>query len=154
MFDGAAVYPDDEFDVDLAAQTLTHRPAFARFDKSGRRRGRRGEPFAYWVRARYPDGRTHVHAIDRDRVEYHRSFSRQPDGPAWSKSYDAMALKSAVLELRRWLPASPVLAAAVAADGVVVDVRELDEDAPALPAGGPVEPDADEQWVAEASAET
>ena len=137
LFDGAAVYPGDEFDIDLGReQPLVYRPAFARHDSAGRRRARAvREAYAWWVRARYPDGRTHVHALDRDGVEYHRSFSKQPDGDAWRKSYDTMALKSVVLEMRRWLPASSTLAAAVAADGAVVDVRDIDPTDPALPAG-------------------
>ena len=153
VFDGSPVYPGDEFDIDLGReQPLVYRPAFVRHDSLGRRRARASrEAYAWWVRARYPDGRTHVHALDRAGVEYHRSFSKQPDGPAWLKSYDAMALKSVVLDMRRWLPASAQLAAAVAADGVVVDVRDINPDDPALPAGGPeLELDDDAQWVAEA----
>lgn len=135
LFDGHAVYPGDEFSIDLGAeQPLVYRPGFARLDASGRRMSRRSrEAFAWWVRARYPDGRVHVHALDRSDVEYHRSFSKQPNGEMWSKSYDAAALKSVVLDMRRWLPASPQLAQAASADGSIVDVRDLDPDADALP---------------------
>jgi len=148
VFDGHAVYPGDEFDIDLGkAEPLTYRPAFARRDANGRRRGRASrEAYAWWVRARYPDGRVHVHALDRADVEYHRGFSKQPDGQMWTKSYDAAALKSVVLEMKRWLPVTPQLALAQAADGAVVDVRDLDPDQPELPAGDPD----DEAWVAEA----
>jgi recombination protein RecT len=148
VFDGHAVYPGDEFDLDLGkAEPLTYRPAFARRDTQGRRRGRASrEAYAWWVRARYPDGRVHVHALDRDQVEYHRGFSKQPDGEMWTKSYDAAALKSVVLDMKRWLPLTPQLALAQAADGVVVDVRDLDPDQPELPAGDPD----DDAWVAEA----
>lgn len=153
IFDGAAVYPGDEFDLDLGkAEPLTYRPAFARQDVNGRRRARNSrEAYAWWVRARYPDGRTHVHALDRAGVEYHRQFSKQPMGEMWTKSYDAAALKSVVLDMRRWLPLTPQLAAAQAADGTVVDVRDLDPEAPELPAPAPSEDDA---WVAEAKGET
>jgi recombination protein RecT len=141
VFDGHAVYPGDEFDLDLGkAEPLTYRPAFARRDSQGRRRGRTSrEAYAWWVRARYPDGRIHVHALDRDQVEYHRSFSKQPNGEMWTKSYDAAALKSVVLDMKRWLPLTPQLALAQAADGTVVDVRDLDPDQPELPAGEPIE---------------
>ena len=110
-------------------------PAFGRTDSRGRRLGRKGEAYAWWVRARYPDGRVHVHALDRDEVERHRSFSKQPNGDMWTKSYDAAALKTVVLDMRRWLPMSPQLAAAAAAEGSVVDVRDLDPDQPELPPG-------------------
>ena len=138
VFDGQAVYPGDEFDIDLGNvdKPLTYRPAYARTDSSGHRRGRQSrKAYAWWVRARYPDGRTHVHSLDRDDVERHRSFSRQPDGQAWLKSYDQMALKSVVLDMKRWLPLSPQLALAQSADGAVVDVRDLDAEHPELPAG-------------------
>lgn len=158
MFEGQAVYPGDEFDIDLGNvdKPLTYKPAFARTDKAGRRMTRKGgAAYAWWVRARYPDGRAHVHALDRDQVEYHRGFSKQPNGEMWTKSYDAAALKSVVLDMRRWLPTSPALAAATAADGQVVDVRDIDPDQPELPAGGNVaEPDEDAQWVADAKGET
>jgi recombination protein RecT len=158
MFDGSAVYPGDEFDIDLGNvdKPLTYRPAFARHATDGRRRARQSrDAYAWWVRARYPDGRTHVHALDRAGVEYHRAFSKQPDGDAWRKSYDAMALKSTVLEMRRWLPASAALATAIAGDGVVVDVRDIDPTDPALPAGSSStfdDDEVDEQWVADAQA--
>ena len=89
------------------------------------------------MRARYPDGRTHVHALDRDHVEYHRGFSKQRDGEMWTKSYDAAALKSVVLDMKRWLPLTPQLALAQAADGTVVDVRDIDPTQPELPAPHP-----------------
>jgi len=152
IFDGHAVYPGDEFDIDLGkAEPLTYRPAFARHDASGRRMGRRSrDAYAWWVRARYPDGRMHVHALDRDEVEYHRSFSKQPSGDMWTKSYDAAALKSVVLDMRRWLPVSAQLATAQGADGQVIDVRDLDTDHPELPAGSTVADDEDAAWVADA----
>jgi recombination protein RecT len=154
LFDGAAVYIGDEFEIDLGNvdKPLTYRPAFARTDKTGRRMGRRGDAYAWWVRARYPDGRSHVHALDRDAVEYHRAFSKQPNGEMWTKSYDAAALKSVVLDMRRWLPLTPQLAAAQAADGQVVDVRDIDPDQPELSAAPEPSPDdeADAEWVAEA----
>ena len=45
----------------------------------------------------------------------------------WSKSYDAAALKSVVLDMRRWLPSTPHLVVAPAADGAVLDVRDMEQ---------------------------
>ena len=158
-FEGRPVYPNDLFDVDFGrAQKLKHRPAISR---GARGMSRGGEAFAWYVMARYPDGREHVHVLDRQAVEYHRSFSKQPEGEMWSKSYDAAALKSVVLDMRRWLPSSPQLATAVSADGEVHDVRDMaaagevvTSEQRALDEGAPVPDEIDEQWVAEAKGET
>jgi hypothetical protein len=61
-----------------------------------------------------------------------------------------MALKSVVLDMRRWLPPMPQLVVAQGADGSVVDVRDLDPEQPELPAPEPAPLDDDEAWVAEA----
>jgi recombination protein RecT len=106
-FDGRPVYPNDEFDVDFGkAEPLRHRPAVIRQLPRG------GEAYAWYVRAVYPDGDIQIQVLDKEGVEYHRKFSKQPNGEMWSKSYDAAALKSVVLDMKRWLP-SP------ASDGTV-----------------------------------
>ena len=148
------MYPGDEFDLDFGKAEPLHLPAGVRPPRrQGRRRDRSagGRTPGGYV-ARYPDGRTHVHVLDRAQVEYHRSFSRQPDGEMWTKSYDAAALKSVVLDMKRWLPLTPQLAVAQAADGTVIDVRDLDPDQPELPAPDPDDA-ADAEWVAEAKGE-
>lgn len=123
-FEGRIVYPNDVFDLDFGRNPpLKHRPHLAR--RPPKPRG--GEAVAWYVKARYRDGREHIHVLDRDGVEYHRGFSKQPDGEMWSKSYDAAALKSVVLDMRRWLPASRQLAEAVAADDQVHDVRDMEQ---------------------------
>lgn len=121
-FDGRAVYPNDEFDVDYGkAEPLKHRPAVA----LGLERG--GEARAWYVRAIYPDGQIQIHILDREGVEYHRKFSKVKTGGMWSDSYDAAALKSVVLDMKRWLPASAQLVAALASDEQVLDVESVDE---------------------------
>jgi len=124
-FEGRAVYPGDMFDlVYRGTETeIKHRPAAAR--RPPKPRG--GQAVLWYVVATYPDGRTLVHTLDREQVEYHRSFSKQPDGEMWSKSYDAAALKSVVLDMRRWLPATRSLAEAAEADGQIHDVRDMDD---------------------------
>jgi recombination protein RecT len=134
MFDGKAVRPGDLFDVDYGRpQQVVHRPAVARSETTRRKHEGSAAAFAWWVRARYPDGREQVQVLDRAGVEYHRAHSRQPDGEMWTKNYDAAALKSCVMDMRRWLPQSPTLTVAAAADGTALDVRELDEERPELP---------------------
>lgn len=121
-FDGRAVFPNDEFDVDYGReQPLTHRPAVVR----GMERG--GDAYAWYVRATFPDGLMQVHVLDREGVEYHRRFSKQPNGQMWTNSYDAAALKSVVLDMKRWLPSSTQLVAGFASDEQVIDVRDVDD---------------------------
>lgn len=119
-FDGRAVYPNDEFDVDFGKpEPLKHRPAVV----CGKERG--GEAYAWYVRALYPDGGVQIHVLDREGVEQHRKFSKQPNGEMWTKSYDAAALKSVVLDMKRWLPSSAQLVAAFAADEQVIRVDDV-----------------------------
>jgi recombination protein RecT len=120
-FDGRPVYPNDEFDVDYGlAEPLKHRPAVAR----GMDRG--GEAFAWYVRAVYPDGAIQIHVLDREGVEYHRQFSKNSSRGMWVDSFDAAALKSVVLDMKRWLPASAQLVAALASDEQVIDVSTVE----------------------------
>lgn len=127
IFEGDSIYPGDLFE----REPFRFVPAYLRTDTRGRRQWKReGEPYAWFVRARFPDGRDYVHTLDRAGVEYHRAFSKAKDGDAWSKSYNAMALKSVVLDMRRWLPASVEWSVALASDGAVIDVRDLADEAP------------------------
>lgn len=120
-FDGRAVYPHDEFAVDFGAYSpLVHKPAVT----LGQNRG--GDAYAWYVKATFPDGSAQLHVLDREGVEYHRKFSKQPQGDMWTKSYDAAALKSVVMEMRRWLPSSAQMVSAYATDETVADVRDAD----------------------------
>ena len=121
-FDGRPVYPNDEFDVDYGkADPLTHRPAVAR----GMSRG--GDAYAWYVRAIYPDGSVQIHMLDKEGVEYHRNFSKVKNGGMWKDNYDAAALKSVVLDMKRWLPSSTQLVAALASDDQVIQVQDVDD---------------------------
>lgn len=120
-FDGRAVYDNDEFDVDFGrTPPLKHRPAVV----LGLERGS-DEARAWYVRAAYPDGSEQIHVLDRRGVEYHRTFSKQPNGQMWTKSYDAAALKSVVMDMRRWLPSSAQFVAGIAADEKVIHIRDV-----------------------------
>lgn len=121
-FDGRAVYPNDEFDLDYGKEPpLTHRPAVVR----GLERG--GDAYIWYVRAIFPDGAIQVHALDRDGVEYHRSHSKVKSSGMWVDNYDAAALKSVVMDMKRWLPSSAQLVAALASDEQVIGVEDVQE---------------------------
>jgi recombination protein RecT len=134
-FEGRAVYPNDTFKVDFAGG-WSHVPYHSRRPRKG---DRGGDPVLWYVVARHPDGTEQIEVVDRAEVERHRSYSQQPDGQLWTKSYDAAALKSAVVNLKRWLPHTPQLALALAADGTAVDVRDMEDegDPPAVERGEP-----------------
>lgn len=123
-FQGHAVFPNDDFDVDFGREhPLIHRPAVAL--RPPLERG--GDAYAWYVLATYPGGAQQLGLLDRQGVEYHRSFSKQPDGLMWTKSYDAAALKSVVNDMKRWLPSNPQISAAYSADETVIDVRKVDD---------------------------
>lgn len=121
-FDGRPVYPNDEFDVDYGKpEPLVHRPAVARQMDRG------GEAYAWYVRAIYPDGAIQIHILDKEGVEYHRGFSKVKNGGMWKENYDAAALKSVVLDMKRWLPSSTQLVAALASDDQIIDVTTVQD---------------------------
>lgn len=121
LFDGRPVYPNDEFDLDYGAERpLRHRIAAVR------RMERGGDAYLWYVRARFPDGGLEIGALDKQGVEYHRMFSKQPNGLMWTKSYDAAALKSVVTDMKRWLPSSTQMVAGFASDEQVVDIRKAE----------------------------
>jgi recombination protein RecT len=162
QFEGRPVYPNDLFDLDHGTGRFRHVPYYARRGKAAESRG--GDARLWYVKVTFRSGGQHVHVLDRDAVEYHRSFSKQPNGQMWSKSYDAAALKSVVLDMKRWLPHSVTLNTAIAADGTVVDVRTIPADVPELPSPPPPaleapdvaddpEIDADEAWTQQAMAD-
>lgn len=132
-FNGDVVHANDEFEeISGSEPRLHHRKALTD----------RGEAIAWYVVAFFPDGSKQWVVLDRAGVEYHRSFSAQPNGKMWSDSYDAAALKSCVHALKRWLPSSPELAMAQRSDDQVITMAEMaaevDEgDLPALEAGDP-----------------
>lgn len=125
-FDGREVYPNDLFEIDYGTGHFRHVPYYSRRGKVKTDPG--GAAYLWYVKVSYPDGRQHVHVLDRNKVEYHRSFSQRAGGRGidmWKDSYNAAALKSVVVDMKRWLPASPTFQAAVAHDGGVLDVEQL-----------------------------
>lgn len=122
-FDGRPVYPNDEFDVDYGlAEPLKHRPAVVR------KMDRGGDAYAWYVRAVYPDGSVQIHMLDKEGIEYHRKFSKVKSADSmWNTAYDAAALKSVVLDMKRWLPSSAQMVAALTSDEQVIDVKAVED---------------------------
>jgi len=136
-FEGRPVYPGDLFKLDMGdLGGFQHVPYVAR------KRPRGGDAVLWYVLATWPNGDRQLHYLDREQVEYHRGFSKQPNGDLWTKSYDAAALKSVVLDMRRWLPHTPSLARAMDSDGAVTDVRDMADEADDVAALEAPEPEA------------
>lgn len=80
--------------------------------------GDRGAPIGYYAAATLKSGGRPFVVLSRADVEAFRARSatqkaEKPSGP-WETDYEAMAWKTCVRRLSRWLPQSPELAAAVA----------------------------------------
>jgi recombination protein RecT len=118
VFDGRAVFPNDVFELDYGKrEPLTHKPNL---------KDRGGEAYAWYVRATFPDGTSQIQALDKAQVEYHREFSQRKTAGMWADSYDAAALKSCVVDLKRWLPQSPQLAAAIKFDNEAIKIDDVE----------------------------
>lgn len=125
-FEGRIVYPNDVFDPGWSDdKPFRHVPYLAR----GKDRG--GDARAWYVVATWPDGGRQVQIVDRDEVERRRAFSSAPDSDMWTRSYDSAALKTAVLAMGRWLPATPQLGRAQQLADGLHDVRDMEEVSPA-----------------------
>ena len=84
--------------------------------------GDRGKPVGYYAMAKLRSGGTPFVVLSRGDVENFRARSKtqgdNPSGP-WMTDYEAMAWKTCVRRLSRWLPQSPELAAAIAHEETV-----------------------------------
>lgn len=111
------VHENDHFDVDYGlADSLIHKPNL---------RADRGAPIAYYAIAKFVSGghaflvMTHADMVNhRDRYAP-RNKAKQIVGP-WVDNFDAMALKTTIRQLAKYMPKSTdLLAEAIAADGGV-----------------------------------
>ncbi len=111
------VYANDEFDYTLGLErTLTHKPA----------KSNRGEPEYVYAVAKLKDGGTPFVVLSFEEVESIRSRSKASKAGPWVSDWAAMARKTAIKQLSKWLPMSSEFAAAVTLDGAVrTDVNPL-----------------------------
>lgn len=111
------VYESDEFDYVYGLHPdLTHKPA----------RGDRGGITDVYACAVLIDGGGEFEVLSVAEVEAIRARSRAAKGGPWVTDWDAMARKTAVRQLAKWLPMATVLHRAIAAEGQVR--TELDPD--------------------------
>lgn len=121
------VYSNDEFDYTLGLnRNLVHKPA----------KSARGEAIYVYAVAKLKDGGSPFVVLSLEEVESIRSRSKASKNGPWVTDWAAMARKTAVKQLSKWLPMSSEFASAVALDGSVrtdvgaqlVDVTPVDID--------------------------
>lgn len=78
--------------------------------------GDRGESYAWYAAAVIKGGGAVFEVLGRDDVERIRTRSRVKDGGPWRTDFDAMAKKSAIRQLAKYLPMAVDLQTAVAVD--------------------------------------
>lgn len=85
--------------------------------------GERGQAVGYYARATLKSGGRPFVVLSRDDVEVFRkrSATQKPDNPSgpWNTDYEAMAWKTCIRRLSRWLPQSAELAAGLAHEETV-----------------------------------
>lgn len=110
------VYEADEFTYQLGlSQVLEHKPALT---------DDRGKPVAVYAVARFKDGGHAFEVMGISQVEAIRARSKAGRSGPWVTDWDAMARKTVVKQLAKWLPLSPEFADAAARDeSVRVDVK-------------------------------
>ena len=109
--DAETVYENDEFTWSMGLHPdLRH----------VRRPGPRGAPTGWWYSvARLHGGGYAFQVMDRAEVQEHRMRSNSPNSPAWTKDYNAMAQKTCVRQMFKFLPKSVTANQALAQDGLV-----------------------------------
>jgi recombination protein RecT len=104
------VCANDEFGYDLGlARDLTHKPA----------KGDRGKPTHVYAAARLKSGGTPFVVMTVDEVEAIRARSKAGKNGPWVTDWPAMAKKTAVKQLSKWLPMSTEFKLAAAHDEAI-----------------------------------
>lgn len=117
------VYENDFFEFEYGIdEKLTHRPNIA---------GDRGEVYAYYAYAKYKDGgHSFLVMSKKDILEYAKKYSKsyykgQFSGP-WATDFDAMAKKTVLKQLMKYMPLSIELQRQLSTDETVK--MEIEED--------------------------
>ncbi|AXB41273.1 recombinase RecT [Amycolatopsis albispora] len=115
------VHEADEFEYSYGLHPdLVHRPA----------RGDRGGITDVYAAATLVDGGAEFEVLDVGSVESIRGRSRAGKKGPWVTDWEAMARKTAVRQLAKWLPMATVMNRAIAAEGTVrtdLDAEALDD---------------------------
>ena len=124
LMEARTVYEKDDFYVEYGINPkLQHRPFLE---------GDPGKPVAYYGVARMTSGDYVFHVMSRFQAEQWRdkhASARNRDGEVvgpWREHFDAMAMKTQIRQLAKWIPKDVSFSTAVAADGSVRDDLHVD----------------------------
>jgi recombination protein RecT len=114
------VYANDEFEVEYGLEEkLYHKP---QLDGS-----ERGEVTVYYAVARYTGGGYTFLVMTKADIEKLKARSRASGNGPWQTDYDAMAKKTVIRQLAKFLPMSVEMATAIAQDDKVRTVVSADD---------------------------
>jgi recombination protein RecT len=105
------VYAHDEFEYEYGLEPkLSHKPALID----------RGKVIAYYGVAHFNDGGYVFTVMSLEDIEKYRKRSRAANNGPWQTDYDAMALKTVIRRMFRWLPVSIEMQEAMSHDGATM----------------------------------
>lgn len=94
---GRAVYSNDEFDFEYGTEErLFHKPAL----------GNRGEFVCAYAQATFKDGSKQFYVTGKDEIEAAKSRSAAKGKGPWTTDFEAMAIKTPIRRLFKFLPIS------------------------------------------------
>ena len=100
---------NDEFEYEYGlTPKLMHRPALEN----------RGDPYCYYAIAKLKDGGFSYLVMSIQDVEKFRKRSKSPDSGPWVTDYDAMAKKTVIKQLAKYLPLSTEIQTQIVQDEV------------------------------------
>ena len=111
------VYANDHFDVDYGLEDkLVHKPSM---------QGVKGDPIAYYAIAKFTTGGHAFYVMSHDEmVAYKEKNSKASKWGPWVDNFEAMAHKTCVRQLSKWMPKSTELSQAISVDeSVRVDLH-------------------------------
>ena len=129
------VYENDTFEVDYGLEDkLIHKPFMG---------GDKGTPIAYYAVAKFTTGGHAFYVMSHpEMVAYKDKHSKTSKFGPWVDNFEAMAHKTCVRQLSKWMPKSTEMSQAIAADeSVRVDLTETAIDYPQHVEGEVVEPE-------------
>lgn len=104
------VYENDEFDYAYGLKPyLVHKPAH----------GARGEAICWYAVATMTQGGSRFVVMWPEEIERIKARARAKESGPWKTDYDAMAKKTAIRQMFRWLPQSQEMAYALVQDGAI-----------------------------------